>query len=151
MTDPGVAPSGRAGLYILMPTINRRHGTDWDATVDAYRDRVLDRLERRTGMRDLRRHIVAERRITPGDWEARSIFLGATFSLSHTLDQMLYLRPHNRLRGFGNGYLTGGGTHPGSGLPTIYESARISANLICEQFGIRYRTVNLAARYLEAA
>ena len=28
------------------------------------------------------------------------------------------------------GYKVGGGTHPGSGLPTIYESARISANLI---------------------
>jgi len=27
----------------------------------------------------------------------------------------------------------GGGTHPGSGLPTIYESARISSNLICRQ------------------
>ena len=26
--------------------------------------------------------------------------------------------------------LAGGGTHPGSGLPTIYESARIAANLI---------------------
>jgi phytoene desaturase len=25
--------------------------------------------------------------------------------------------------------LVGGGTHPGSGLPTIYESARISFNL----------------------
>jgi hypothetical protein len=26
--------------------------------------------------------------------------------------------------------MVGGGTHPDSGLPTIYESARISANLI---------------------
>ena len=29
-----------------------------------------------------------------------------------------------------NCYLVGGGTHPGSGLPTIYESGRIVANLI---------------------
>jgi phytoene desaturase len=34
-------------------------------------------------------------------------------------------------------YLVGGGTHPGSGLPVIYEGARITANLLCEDFGIR--------------
>jgi phytoene desaturase len=49
---------------------------------------------------------------------------------------MLYFRPHNRYNGFDNCYLVGGGTHPGSGLPTIYESGRISANLVCERFGL---------------
>jgi phytoene desaturase len=43
---------------------------------------------------------------------------------------MLYFRPHNR---FGrNVYLVGGGTHPGSGLPVIYEGARITARLLME-------------------
>ncbi len=41
---------------------------------------------------------------------------------------MLYFRPHNR---FGGGvYLVGGGTHPGSGLPVIFEGARITARLL---------------------
>ncbi len=45
--------------------------------------------------------------------------------------QMLWFRPHNR---FGPGlYLVGGGTHPGSGLPVIYEGARISARLLIEE------------------
>ena len=35
-------------------------------------------------------------------------------------------------------YLVGGGTHPGSGLPTIYESARISANLISKKHGVDF-------------
>ncbi|RZK79703.1 MAG: phytoene desaturase, partial [Methylobacterium sp.] len=30
-------------------------------------------------------------------------------------------------------YLVGGGTHPGSGLPVIYEGARISARLLIEE------------------
>jgi phytoene dehydrogenase-like protein len=34
------------------------------------------------------------------------------------------------LREFDRCYLVGGGTHPGSGLPTIYESGRIAADLI---------------------
>ncbi len=44
--------------------------------------------------------------------------------------QMLYLRPHNKFECFDNMYIVGGGTHPGSGLPTIYESGRIAANMI---------------------
>jgi phytoene desaturase len=32
----------------------------------------------------------------------------------------------------------GGGTHPGSGLPTIFESARISSNLICDKYGVAH-------------
>jgi phytoene desaturase len=34
-------------------------------------------------------------------------------------------------------YLVGGGTHPGSGLPVIFESARISSQLLIEDFGLR--------------
>jgi phytoene desaturase len=64
--------------------------------------------------------------------------LGATFNLSHTFSQLLYLRPRNRFEELDNCYLVGGGTHPGSGLPTIYESARISSNLICRRYGVPY-------------
>ncbi|MBN8460874.1 MAG: phytoene desaturase [Verrucomicrobia bacterium] len=149
--DPDVAPAGKSGLYVLVPTINARHGFDWDAIRDEYADKVLCRIERRTGMKDLRKRIVAKRIITPRDWEGRSVYLGATFNLAHTLGQMLYLRPHNRLGGFRNCYLVGGGTHPGSGLPTIYESGKISANLICEQFGVPYRPVDLASGFLKEA
>jgi phytoene desaturase len=33
-------------------------------------------------------------------------------------------------------YLVGGGTHPGSGLPVIFESARISSRLLLEDLGL---------------
>ena len=33
-------------------------------------------------------------------------------------------------------YLVGGGTHPGSGLPVIFESARISSRLLLEDLGV---------------
>jgi len=48
---------------------------------------------------------------------------------------MLIFRPHNRFEELERTYLVGGGTHPGSGLPTIFESARISAKLILEDLG----------------
>ena len=50
---------------------------------------------------------------------------------------MLWRRPKNEFDEINNLYLVGGGTHPGSGLPVIYESARISSKLILDSFGIR--------------
>jgi phytoene desaturase len=43
---------------------------------------------------------------------------------------MLYFRPHNQYNDIKNLYLVGGGTHPGSGLPTIYQSSLITAKMI---------------------
>ncbi len=150
ITDPSVAPAGKSGLYVLVPTINTRHGYDWTRHKQEYRDKILDRIERKTGMKDLRSHIVEERILTPDDWrDGLDVFMGATFNLAHTLDQMLYLRPHNRLQGYDNLYLVGGGTHPGSGLPTIYESGRLSSNLLCDRHGVGYEKVDLTTGLLE--
>lgn len=148
VNDKTVAPEGHSQLYILCPTINTRNGNPWEENQQAYRDKVIDRIIAKTGMKDLREHIVEERCITPSGWEQSDIFIGATFNFAHTMDQMLYLRPRNRLQGFDNIYLVGGGTHPGSGLPTIYESARISSNLICESYGVKRERVDFATEAL---
>ncbi|WP_193213109.1 phytoene desaturase family protein [Luteolibacter marinus] len=150
INDRTVAPEGHSQLYVLVPTVNRRHGQSWESFQQEYRDKVIDRIIAKTGMKDLRDHIVEERIITPQGWEEADIFIGATFNFAHTLDQMLYLRPRNKLQGFGNIYLVGGGTHPGSGLPTIYESGRISANLICSSDGVERERVDFASDLLVA-
>lgn len=132
VTDSTLAPEGHSALYILVPTPNTKTGIPWDEkTTTEYRDKVLKRIMERTSMKDLDKHITCEKIITPSDWEeSRNLFLGATFNLGHNITQMLYLRPRNKFEELRHCYLVGGGTHPGSGLPTIYESARISANLI---------------------
>jgi phytoene desaturase len=149
VTDPHVAPPGQSGIYVLVPTINARHVSDWSGIQAEYREKILQRIEQRTGMKDLRQHIVAERILDPVGWrDELDVFMGATFNLSHSLDQMLYLRPHNRMQGYENLFLVGGGTHPGSGLPTIYESGRISSNLLCERHGLEHPRVDLAPAFL---
>jgi phytoene desaturase len=134
VNDPTLAPEGHSALYVLVPTTNMHSNFVWDeAATKAYRDKVIKRIMDRTSMKDLDKHITCEKIITPAEWQnERSLFLGATFNLGHTLTQMLYLRPRNKFEEVNHCYLVGGGTHPGSGLPTIYESARISANLIDE-------------------
>jgi phytoene desaturase len=87
------------------------------------------------------RRIRVEKMITPEDWDQSfEIHLGATFNLAHSLDQLLHLRPRNRFEDLDGVYLVGGGTHPGSGLPVIFESARISSRLLLEDFGMNFAT-----------
>ena len=132
VTDGTLAPEGHTALYVLVPVPNTRAPIEWSPDlVRSFRARVMDRIARRTSMKDLEDHIVYEKVLTPPDWrDEYSILHGATFNLGHNIMQMLYFRPHNRFEDVGRCYIVGGGTHPGSGLPTIYESARISANLI---------------------
>jgi phytoene desaturase len=134
-TDPSMAPKGHTSLYVLVPVPNLRSGTDWETFAPQFRQIVLKRLEK-LGLYDLEKRIRYERVITPAQWQGEfAVNEGATFNLAHDLGQMLYFRPHNR---FGRGvYLVGGGTHPGSGLPVIYEGARITSKLLLQDLAAR--------------
>jgi phytoene desaturase len=145
VTDDTLAPKGHSAVYVLVPVPNCQAAIDWENEAPAFRDRVIDALEQRGGMRDLRSHIREEINYTPDTWQGMNIQFGATFNLAHSLDQMLYLRPRNKFEELDNCYLTGGGTHPGSGLPTIYESGRIAANMLARKHGFEFESKNLYA------
>lgn len=136
VTDPTLAPEGHSTLYVLVPVPNRSFDVDWATEGPRLRAKVLRHLER-IGIADVERRIRYERAFTPVDWdEDMQVHLGATFSLAHSLRQMLHLRPRNRFEDLDGVYLVGGGTHPGSGLPVIFESARITSRLLCEDLGV---------------
>ena len=137
--DPTLAPPGKSTIYILVPVPNLQGQVNWAQEQESFRERVLEEVVRRTEMKDLRDHIEIEKVYTPETWRDEfNVYYGATFNLAHTLRQMLYFRPHNKFECLENCYLVGGGTHPGSGLPTIYESGRIVANLISQKYGIAF-------------
>lgn len=132
VTDATMAPAGKSSLYVLVPVAHMTENIDWEKETPAFRERIIDRLEL-LAVKDLRGRIRAEKILTPKGWqEDLAIYKGATFNLSHTLGQMLYFRPHNRFEDVDGVYLVGGGTHPGSGLPVIFESARITTALAAE-------------------
>ncbi|MGD7045247.1 phytoene desaturase family protein [Jeotgalibacillus proteolyticus] len=134
VTDPTLAPEGKSALYILAPVPNNLSKIDWEKHKQAFRELVLDSVEEKTGFKNIREHIEAERILSPVNWERDfHVYEGATFSLGHHLSQMMALRPHNQFEELGNTWLVGGGTHPGSGLPTILESARITTNMLLEK------------------
>jgi phytoene desaturase len=136
VTDPTLAPPGTSSLYVLVPVTHRHPNVDWRREGPAFRELALDQLER-VGIRGVRERIRYEKMLTPDEWqEGHEIYRGATFNLSHDLGQMLHMRPHNRFEDIDGMYLVGGGTHPGSGLPVIYSSARITSELLLEDLGI---------------
>lgn len=143
-TDLALAPEGCSALYVLVPVANLRGGIDWAAEGDGFREVILDALETRMNMEDIRGHIQVEKIITPQDWrDEYNTYEGATFNLAHNWRQMIYFRPRNKFEEVDHCCLVGGGTHPGSGLPTIYESGRIAANLISRAYGIPFISGNL--------
>ncbi len=134
-TDPSMAPPGHSALYVLAPVSHQHPNIDWSRERDRFRKVALRQLAN-LGLPDLEQRIRFEHVVTPADWEkTMGIYRGATFNLAHNLGQMLHLRPGNRFSEFDRMYLVGGGTHPDSGLPVIFESARISARLLLQDLG----------------
>ncbi len=132
ITDPSLAPEGQSGLYVLVPVTHQHPHVDWERDKERFRETTLNSLSA-IGLSDIRDRIRVEHCITPKDWEDQyAIYRGATFNLAHNLGQMLHRRPRNRFKELDGVYLVGGGTHPGSGLPVIYESSRITSKLLLE-------------------
>ena len=137
VTDPGQAPRGCSTLYVLVPVPHDGPHIDWRREAARYRALVLRRLAA-LGLGELERHIRVEKMMTPIDWrDDFGLYKGATFNLAHSLRQILHLRPRNRFEDLDGVYLVGGGTHPGSGLPVIFEGARITSSLIAKDLGLR--------------
>jgi len=136
-TDETMAPAGHSALYVLVPVSHQHPNIDWSKERNRYRQVALRQLAK-IGLGDIEKRIRFERIVTPAEWENKvGIYKGATFNLAHNLGQMLHLRPQNRFEEFNRMYLVGGGTHPGSGLPVIFESARISTRLLLADLGQR--------------
>ncbi len=151
VTDDTLAPPGHSTLYVLVPVSHQHENIDWKRHSDPFRERTLDALAQ-IGLHDVRNRIRVEHRITPDDWNGRyRIYRGATFNLAHNLGQMLHRRPRNRFEELDGVYLVGGGTHPGSGLPVIYESSRISSRLLLQDLGVATEFIDGAALPLGTA
>jgi phytoene desaturase len=144
VTDRTLAPRGKSTLYVLAPVTHQHPNVDWSREKDNFRARLFQQIAK-AGYGNLQSKIRYERIVTPADWDTRyEIYRGATFNLAHSLGQLLHLRPNNRFEDVDGLYLVGGGTHPGSGLPVIFESARISSKLLLDDLGMKSGKLGVA-------
>jgi len=137
-TDPAAAPEGKETLYVLVPVghLDARSEQDWDALVNRARETVFTRLAKEMGVTDLKEHIKFEIVYQPKVWKERfNLEKGAAFGLSHNFWQVGYLRPQNRHAKYKNMYFAGASTHPGTGLPIVLLSARLTTERIIKEAG----------------
>ncbi len=137
-TDPAAAPAGQDTLYVLVPVghLDARSKQDWEALVKRARETVLTRLAKELGVTDLEQNIKFEMVYQPKVWKERfNLVNGAAFGLSHNFWQVGYLRPHNRHKQYKNLYFAGASTHPGTGLPIVLLSARLTTERILKEEG----------------
>ncbi|MDX1378727.1 MAG: phytoene desaturase family protein, partial [Anaerolineales bacterium] len=137
-TDTAAAPEGQDTLYVLMPVghLDARSEQDWDALVNRARETVFERLEKEMGVDDLKDHIKFEIVYQPKTWKDRfNLVNGSAFGLSHNFWQVGYLRPQNRHKKYKNMYFAGASTHPGTGLPIVLLSAKLTTERILKEKG----------------
>jgi phytoene desaturase len=135
-TDPAAAPAGQDTLYVLVPVghLDARSEQDWNVMVKHARETIFARLNRDMGISDLKDHLKFEIVYTPKTWEKRyNLRKGAAFGLSHNFWQVGFLRPQNRHAQYKNLYFAGASTHPGTGLPIVLLSARLTAERIFKE------------------
>jgi len=138
-TDPSAAPVGQDTLMVLVPAghLDEGRAQDWDALQARARSAVIHRLAASTGIGNLEQHLKCEVSYTPRDWfSVYNLAKGAAFGLSHNFMQVGYLRPHNRHQRYGNLYFVGSSTHPGTGLPMVLLSARLTTERILKEVGV---------------
>jgi phytoene desaturase len=137
-TDQAAAPKDQETLYVLVPVghLDARSEQDWDALVKRARDTVFKRLAKEMSADDLKEHIKFEIVYQPKVWKERfNLEKGAAFGLSHNFWQVGYLRPQNRHKEYKNLYFAGASTHPGTGLPIVLLSARLTTERILKETG----------------
>jgi phytoene desaturase len=148
-TDQAAAPQGQDTLYVLVPVghLDARTEQDWEALVNRARETVLSRLAKELGATDLRERIKFEIVYQPRVWKERfNLEKGSAFGLSHNFMQVGYLRPQNRHKRYKNLYFAGASTHPGTGLPIVLLSARLTTERILkERVTIAAQKVNQSA------
>ena len=132
-TDKSAAPENQDTLSIVVPApqLDAKLDQDWQKLKQTAREGVIRRLKE-AGMIDIEEHIKFETCYLPKTWESYcNVTNGSVFgSLSHTIFQMGYFRPHNRHPKYKNLYFTGGSTHPGNGIPLVLLSAKLTSERI---------------------
>jgi phytoene desaturase len=134
-SDPSFAPPDGDALMALVPVghLDENKPQDWAALRDRARDVVLDRLES-LDVKDIRARILFEETLGPPEYQrVLNLAKGSAFGLSHNFMQVGYLRPRNRHARYRNLYFAGASTHPGTGLPIVLLSARLTSERILNE------------------
>ncbi|MBS7333880.1 MAG: phytoene desaturase [Weeksellaceae bacterium] len=128
-TDDNVAPKGHENLFLLMPIAIDIE--DSEEIRLSYLDQMIERLEKKTGVKDLKSKIDYQRSYCINDFKLDyNAYGGNAYGLANTLNQTAVLKPSVKNRKVKNLIYTGQLTVPGPGVPPSIISGKIAANEI---------------------
>lgn len=137
LTDPSLAPPGHHAAYTLIPVPHNGSKLDWELLGEPFANKILNFLDQRGYLPGLMERLVHKSFITPDYFEhTLNSYLGNAFGPEPILAQSAFFRPHNRSEDIARLYLVGAGVQPGAGIPSVMMSAKMTARLIAEDFGL---------------
>ncbi len=128
-TDDNVAPKGKENLFLLMPLATGIN--DEEAVREKYLEKMLTRIEKQIGVKDLATMIEYKRSYCVSDFSSDyNAYAGNAYGLANTLNQTAVLKPKIKNQKLKNLFYTGQLTVPGPGVPPSIISGKIVANEI---------------------
>lgn len=132
-SDKSAAPKNQDTISVVVPVahLDEKYDQDWKKLKQTAREGVIRRLQE-AGLYDIEDHIKFEICYLPKTWESScNVTRGSVFgSLSHSIFQMGYFRPHNQHKKYRNLYFVGGSTQPGNGVPLVLLGAKLTSERI---------------------
>ena len=131
-TDPDLAPPGCSAVFVLVPTplISDMPDVDWPQFTASVKAKVLERLDSE-GLHLDESRIEVEETYTPEDWRTQfGLYDGSAFGAAHTLLQLGPRRSPNYRRDIDGLFYTGAGTTPGTGVPMVILSGKMTAERV---------------------
>jgi phytoene desaturase len=128
-SNPECAPPDSESLFFVCPVPDLRFKKSWHDK-DEIVNRIIDDFSGRI-KKDIRPLIVSRTVYTPEDWQDQfNLHRGSGLGLSHKMLQIGGLRPKNFDEIFSNVFYTGASTIPGTGLPMVIISSKLTVERI---------------------
>lgn len=128
LSDKSVAPNGKENLFVLAPQSAGVHPSK--SELAETEKNILNRISKQVGI-DISNHVKTRKTLTADYFEKTfNSYKGNAFGLSHTLKQSAVFRPKIQSQKLKNLYYVGQYTNPGTGVPMVVLSGKVTANLI---------------------
>lgn len=124
VTDDTVAPEDKENIFVLVPIASDLKISEEEK--EKYADEILDLMERKMGLENLRQKIEYKRIYTVDDFAFDyNSFKGSALGLAHTLRQTAIFRPKNYSKKVKGLFYVGAATNPGIGTQICLISAEL--------------------------
>lgn len=132
LTQPSLAPKGKAVLFILAPVCGYDPKLQWSSYENIFKEFIYDVMEKRDHI-PIRSLIEEEIIISPVSWgKEYNLWENIILGPSHNFFQVNGFRIPNKSKEMDNLFFVGGSTIPGAGVPTCITSGELVAERIID-------------------